>query len=83
MSEDYVKSSKPELRRVEVGVLKKEVEKESWISLRQYFHGSGNGPEAKIACVVVTTLAREKQAENNKRQLDLVFQRMGLLEDKK
>ena len=74
----YVGESKEQLAQKSTAVIKQEVEKDSWIALRQYFCGAGNGPEAKIACVVLSTLAREQQAANNKRQLDLVERRISL-----
>ncbi len=80
MENNYVKSSKSELFELETDALKKDVEKKSWIALRQYYDGAGNGAEAKIAVVVIGTLAREMQSTNNRRQLDLVEKRMGLLE---
>lgn len=74
----YIGESKEQLAKKEVGELKQAVQKDAWISLKQYFDGAGNGPEAKIACVVVGTLAREEQAKNNARQLDLLERRFML-----
>jgi len=69
-------TQKEQLRKRDLTSLKKEVEKESWIALEQYFHGKGNGPEAKIAVNVISTLAREQQAKNNSRQLDIIEKRL-------
>lgn len=74
----YVGESKQELSARETTDIKKVVEKDSWIALRQYFSGAGNGPEAKVACVVIGTLAREQQARNNERQLDILERRLAL-----
>ena len=52
------------------------VEKDSWIALKQYFDGKGNASEAKIAVFVLGILAKKQQAMNNKRQLDIVEQRL-------
>jgi hypothetical protein len=69
---------KGDLREKTMEMLKKETEKEAWIALNQYFHGAGNGAAAKVACVVVGTLAKEEQAKNNRRQLDLIAKRVEL-----
>lgn len=74
----YVGESKDQLSQRTVEELKNFVAKDAWISLRQYFTGAGNGPEAKVACVVITTLTREQQARNNARQLDLMERRFLL-----
>lgn len=67
-----IKRSKEELRKVDATQLKGEVERESWIALRQYFDGKGNGSEAKIAVVALGILVKEKQASNNQRKLDII-----------
>ena len=74
----YVGPSKEELRKKNVTVVKQETEKEAWIALRRYFDGAGNGQEAKVACVVVGTLAKEEQSKNNARQLDIIEKRLAL-----
>lgn len=74
--ETNVRLSKGELNKLPLRDLKHQVEKDAWVSLKQYFDGRGNGPEAKIAVVVVGTLAKEKQAENNSRQLDIVEKKL-------
>ena len=76
-----VKLSKSELRRKDVQELRTGVEKESWIALSQYFNGAGNGAEAKVAVVVLGTLARERQVANNSRQLDIMEKRLLLDKD--
>lgn len=72
----YLGKSREELRKETLGSLKSTAETEAWASIVQYFFQKGNGPEAKIACVVIATLAREKQAENNSRQLDIIEKRI-------
>lgn len=67
-----IKRSKEELRKVDANQLKGEVERESWIALRQYFDGKGNGSEAKIAVIALGILVKEKQATNNQRKLDII-----------
>jgi len=82
----YIGKSKEQLAQMETTDIKKQVEKDSWIALKQYFDGRGNGPEAKIAVVVVGTLAKEDATKNNARQLDLVEMRLrqdGKLPEKK
>ena len=74
----YIGKSKEQLQKSELVDLKKDVAKDAWISLKQYFDGRGNGPEAKVACVVIGTLAREEQAKNNSRQLDLLERRLAV-----
>lgn len=71
-----VKKSKEELLKLSTEQLKTEVEKDCWVALKQYFDGKGNGSEAKIAVVALGTLAKESQAKNNARQLDLVEKRL-------
>ena len=66
-----VKRSKEQLQKLSTDNIKIEVEKDCWISLKRYFDGWGNGPEAKIAVVALGTLAKEQQSRNNARQLDL------------
>ena len=74
-----VKSSKEQLSKLSLEKLKKEGEKKSWVALNYYFDGGGNGPEAKLAVVTIGTLAKEAQAKNNSRQLDIVEKRLKLL----
>jgi len=74
----YVGETKEQLSHKNTPTIKQEVEKDSWIALRQYFCGAGNGPEAKIACIVIGTLAREHQARNSERQLDIIERRLAL-----
>jgi len=73
-----IKTGRETLLKEDTSALKNLVEKDCWIALRQYFEGAGNGPEAKIACVVLSTLAREKQAANNRRQLDIIENRLAI-----
>jgi hypothetical protein len=73
----FIGKSKEQLKQVGLPEVKKEVEQDAWIALKQYFDGKGNGPEAKVACIVIGTLAREEQSKNNARQLDIIEARMG------
>ena len=75
----FVGQSKEQLSKLETVELRERVEKKARIAMDQYFDGRGNGSEAKMAAVVVSTLAREKQAENNRRQLNLIEERLKLL----
>lgn len=68
--------------QIQTEQLKKEVEKKAWIAFDQHFDGKGNGPEAKIAAVVVTSIGREKQSKNNERSLDLIEEKMKLEKQK-
>ena len=77
-NENYEQSTKPELRQWQLKKLKTDVEKEAWIALRQYFYGAGNGSEAKISVGILSNIAREKQADNNARQLDIIEKRLLL-----
>jgi hypothetical protein len=61
--------------------LKGHVSRQAWETLDEYFTKGGNGPKAKIACIVIGTLAREEQAKNNARQIDIIEVRLGM--DKK
>lgn len=72
----YVGKSKEQLSKQDLESLKLDVAKDSWVSLKQYFDGRGNGQEAKVACVIIGTLAREEQAKNNARQLDILEKRL-------
>ncbi len=74
----YVGENKIELSEQSTETIKEKVTKDAWIALRQYFGGAGNGPEAKVACVVIGTLAREAAARNSARQLDLLERRFDL-----
>lgn len=74
------KVSKEQIEKLALGELKVKVEKQSWVALAYYFGEGGNGPEAKVAVVALGVLAKEQQAMNNKRQLDLVEAK--LLRDK-
>lgn len=74
----YIGKSKEQLMKNETSELRDEAEKRAWVELVQYFDGKGNGPAAKVACVVVGTTAKERQSANNARSLDLISQRMGL-----
>ena len=69
--------SREKLRKVDVGEIKKQVIKDSWISLRQYFDGAGNGSEAKIAVVALGIAVKEQQAENNQRAVDLAYEKFS------
>ena len=71
-----IMESKGKLQTKEMSVLKKLVEKDCWVSLKRYFDGAGNGPEAKVAVVTLGTLARERQADNNARQLNIIEKRL-------
>ena len=77
-SRQYLGESKTELAVKTTQDLKRVVEKDAWIALRQYFSGLGNGSEAKVACVIIGTLAREEQAKNNARSLDILEKRLML-----
>lgn len=61
-----------------LGTIKANVELNAWASLEDYFGGAGNGTEAKIAVVTLGIMAKELQAKNNSRQLDLIELKMGL-----
>jgi hypothetical protein len=74
----YMGKSKEQLLKMGAHELKQAVGVDAWVSLKQYFDGKGNGPEAKVACVVIGTLAREDQSRNNARQLDLLEQRLRI-----
>ena len=69
--------SKEELSEQTLAELKEETAKDAWIELKQYFDGRGNAPAAKIACIVIGALAREEQAKNNSRQLDILEKRLN------
>jgi hypothetical protein len=75
---EHVQKSKAELGLETTDTLKALVEKDAWVSLKQYFSGKANGPEARVACVVISTLARERAAVNNARQLALLEKRFLL-----
>jgi len=60
MSKELSIQEKELYRQQKTENLKKLVTKEAWVSLLQYFKGSGYGAEAKMACVVLGILAREK-----------------------
>lgn len=72
----HIKENKEVLLKKNIPELKDIVTKDCWVALRQYFDGKGNGPEAKIACVVLSTLAKEQQSKNNARQLDIIERRL-------
>jgi len=74
-----VKKNKEQLQQMGLEELKSEVEKHAWVALKQYFDGGGTGIEAKVAVVTLGVLAKEMQAKNNSRQLDLVEKRIKLL----
>ena len=69
--------SKKALNKKNVNDIKEEVIKQSWISLRQYFDGAGNGSEAKIAVVALGIAVKEQQADNNKRAVDLAYSKFS------
>lgn len=73
-----VKQSRAQLLQTELSSLKQDAEKQAWAALNQYFDGAGNGPEARIACIVLTALVREHQATNHSRQLSIVERRLLL-----
>ncbi len=74
-----VMASKESLEKHSLVDLKREVEKDAWIALKQYFDGRSNGSEAKVAGIIIATLTREMQAINNSRQLDILEKRLKLL----
>ena len=74
--EFIIGSSKREWAKKDVSELKQLVEKDSWIALKQYFDGRGNGTEAKVAVGVLGSIGRFQQAENNRRQLDIVERKL-------
>lgn len=74
---ELIKESRESLLKRDLHELESLVEKDCWVALRQYFEGAKNGPEAKIACVLLATLARKQQAKNNARQLDIIERRMS------
>lgn len=78
----HVGMSKDELLKLDLIEIKEKVEKDAWISLKEYFDGAGNGAAAKIAVVALRVLATEQQAKNNSRQLDLVEHRLALTDGK-
>ena len=67
-----------EFQNMRIDKLKESVGRDAWIVLKKYFNKQAEGTEAKIACVVVGTLAKEMQARNNERQLDMVEKRLTL-----
>ena len=78
-----VKQSKSQLLKKGLPALKQEAEVHAWAAINQYFDGAGNGPEAKIACIVLTALVREHQATNHSHQLSLIEQRLSLTTTRK
>ena len=74
-----VKESREQLQKRSLPELKNEVEKHCWVALKQYFDGGGTGVEAKVAVVTLGVLAKEMQAKNNSRQLDLIEERLKKL----
>lgn len=77
MSQEVKKSKQQYMKDSRLN-LKEVADKKAWVALNQYFDGAGNGPEAKVACVVITNVIREMQAENNKEQLALNRERIKL-----
>jgi len=75
-TEFIIGQSKKEWAKKDVAELKTLVEKDAWIALKQYFDNRGNGTEAKVAVGVLGSIGRFQQAENNKRQLDLVEKKL-------
>lgn len=73
MKELKVYSERSKMRELSIKDIKQMVVKDAWISLKQYFDGNGNGNEAKVAAVALGIVAKEKQAENNKRAVDLAY----------
>ena len=73
-----IRSSKDQLEKLPLDKLKLETAKNAWVALKYYFDGGGNGSEAKVACVVIGTLAKEEQSRNNARSLDLIEKRLLL-----
>lgn len=71
-----VYQTKDSLRKMDVETLRKEVIKDAWVSLKQYFDGAGNGSEAKIAVVALGISVKEQQAENNRKAIDLAYTKM-------
>ena len=63
-----VNMSQQELQDLSVEELKKNVEKDAWVSLKQYFDGRGTEPEAKAALTALGILTKKLQARNNERQ---------------
>lgn len=78
MKSTEINVAKSQLRKQPLDELKAEVEKEAWIALKAFFDGTGSGIEAKIAVVALGVLARELQAKNNARQLELMERRLSL-----
>ena len=74
-----IKQSKDQLLKLDTEQLKKEGEKKARVAINYYFDGDGNGPEEKVAVVAIGILAKESQARNNSRQLDLVENRIKQL----
>jgi hypothetical protein len=69
MSEQLtVESNLPDIKTI--------VEKEAWLALKEYFEGGENMGEAKIAILVVGTLAKEAQNTNQTRQLDIIEKKL-------
>ena len=66
-------TKRQELIKTDVDVIKKDVILRSWASLKQYFDGNGNGSEAKVAVITLGIIAKEQQAENNRRAVDLAY----------
>lgn len=72
---------KQSLKKMDIEELKNEVVKDAWVSLKQYFDGAGNGSEAKVAVVALGIAVKERQADNNRRAIDLSYKRtLGRLE---
>ena len=57
--------------------LKKNTAFKAWTELHSYFEKKTNGVVAKVACIVIGTLAREEQSKNNARQLDIIERRLN------
>ena len=67
-----VMESREQLLKKPKEELREDIEHECLVALKQYFAGRGNGPQAKVASVVLTTFTRAEQAKNNARSLDLI-----------
>ena len=72
-----VKESEEQLKAKGLEQLKSDAELQSWIKINRYFQGAGNGPEAKIAVVVIGNIIKERAIKNTTRLLDMQSEKMN------
>lgn len=69
--------TKEELRKLDAFTIREQAIKDAWIAIHRYYNGAGNGPEADFSVVAIAAKAKEMGAENGRKALDVIIEKLN------